>query len=84
MNRLRAAKQSVSLCTPLMLRIGPMLEMAMIFFGVGFCNTLGVCRQLSNGFELKHDMLSGDEDVKVKPMEMSPNLNADIAPLLYI
>ena len=27
-------------------------------------------------------MLSGDEDVKVRPMEMSPNLNSDIAPLL--
>jgi hypothetical protein len=39
------------------------------------CNTPGVCHQLSNGFELKHDRLSGDEDVKVKPMEMSPNLN---------
>ena len=23
---------------------------------VGKCNTLGVCHQLSNGFELKHDM----------------------------
>jgi hypothetical protein len=34
-------------------------------------------------FELKHDRLSGDEDVKVKPMEMSPNLNLDISPLLY-
>ena len=51
--------------------------------GEGY-NTLGVCHQLSNGFELKHGMLSGDEDVKVKPMEMSPNLNSDIAPLLYI
>ena len=29
-------------------------------------------------------MFSGDGDVKVKPMEMSPNLNSDIAPLLYI
>ena len=48
------------------------------------CNTPGVCHQLSNGFELKHGMLSDDEDVKVKPMEMSPNLNLDIAPLLYI
>ena len=27
-------------------------------------------------------MFSGDEDVKVKPMEMSPNLNSDIAHLL--
>ena len=48
------------------------------------CNTLGVCHQLSNGFELEHDILSDDENVKVKPMEMSPNLNLDIAPLLYI
>jgi hypothetical protein len=29
-------------------------------------NTLGVCHQLSSGFELKHDMLNGDDDVKVK------------------
>jgi hypothetical protein len=32
-------------------------------------NTLGVCHSLSSGFELKHDRLSGDEDIKVKPME---------------
>ena len=25
------------------------------------CNTPGVCHQLSNGFELKHDRLSGDD-----------------------
>ena len=48
------------------------------------CNTPGVYHQLSTGFELKHDRLSDDEDVKVKSMEMSPNLNSDIAPLLYI
>jgi hypothetical protein len=48
------------------------------------CNTPGVCHPLSSGFELKHDRLSGDEDVKVKPMEMSHNLNLDIALLLYI
>ena len=53
------------------------------FKGEG-CNTPGVCHQLSNGFELNHDMFSGDGDVKVKPMGMSPNLNSDIAPLLYI
>jgi hypothetical protein len=29
------------------------------------CNTLGVCHSLSSGFELKHDRLSGDDDVKV-------------------
>ena len=46
------------------------------------CNTPGVCHQLSNGFELKHGILSDDEDVKVKPIETSPNLNLDIAPLL--
>jgi hypothetical protein len=46
------------------------------------CNTRGVCHQLSSGFELKHGRLSGDEDVKVKPIETSPNLNLDIAPLL--
>ena len=51
--------------------------------GEGY-NTLGVCHQLSCGFELKHDRLSDDGDVKVKPMGMSPNLNSDIAPLLYI
>ena len=28
------------------------------------CNTLGVCHQLSNGFELKHGMLRGDRDVR--------------------
>jgi hypothetical protein len=48
------------------------------------CNTPGVCYPLSSGFELKDDRLSGDEDVKVKPMEMSPNLNLDVAPLLYL
>jgi hypothetical protein len=48
------------------------------------CNTRGVCHQLSGGFDLKHGRLSGDEDVKVKPMEASPNLNLDVAPLLYI
>jgi hypothetical protein len=30
-----------------------------------WCNTLGVYHQLSSGFKLKHDRLSGDEDVKV-------------------
>jgi hypothetical protein len=29
------------------------------------CNTPGVCRSLSSGFKLKHDRLSGDDDVKV-------------------
>jgi hypothetical protein len=28
------------------------------------CNTPGVCHSLSSGFELKHDRLSGDDDVK--------------------
>jgi hypothetical protein len=48
------------------------------------CNTRGVCHQLSSGLELKYDRLRGDEDVKVKPMEASSNLNLDVAPLLYI
>ena len=48
------------------------------------CNTPGVYHQLSNGFELKHGILSDGEDAKVQPIEMSPNLNLDIAPLLYI
>ena len=51
---------------------------------VHMCNTPGVCHQLSNGFELKHGILSDGEDAKVQPIEMSPNLNLDIAPLLYI
>ena len=34
-------------------------------------NTLGVCHQLSSGFELKHDRSSGVEDVKVKCMKLS-------------
>jgi hypothetical protein len=29
------------------------------------CNTLYVCHHLSSGFELKHDRLSGEDDVKV-------------------
>jgi hypothetical protein len=28
------------------------------------CNTPGVCHSLSSGFELKHDRLTGDDDVK--------------------
>jgi hypothetical protein len=35
------------------------------------CNTLGVCHSLSSGFELKRDRLSGDDDVKAHPTEMS-------------
>ena len=35
------------------------------------CNTPGVCHQLSNGFKLKHDMLSGDEGVKIKSIYKS-------------
>jgi len=46
------------------------------------CNTLGVCHQLSNGFELKHGMLSGDEGVKIKSTRVSSNLNLDNTPLL--
>jgi hypothetical protein len=39
---------------------------------------------VSNGFKLKHGILSDDEDVEVKTMGTSPNLNSDVAPLLYI
>ena len=35
------------------------------------CNTPGVCHQLSNGFELKHDRSSGVEEAKVKCMKSS-------------
>ena len=38
-------------------------------------NTLGVCHQLSTGFDLKHGMLSGDEGVKIKSTRVSSNLN---------
>jgi hypothetical protein len=31
----------------------------------GACNTPGVCHSVSSGFELKHDRLSGDDNVKV-------------------
>jgi hypothetical protein len=48
------------------------LKFTKVSLGVGVrpltedeCNTRGVCHQLSSGFELKHDRLSGDEDVKV-------------------
>ena len=47
-----------------------------------YCNTPGVCHQLSNGFELKHDMLSGDEGVKIKSTRGSSNLNLGHAHLL--
>ena len=36
------------------------------------CNTPGICHQLSNGFELKHDMLSGDDGVKINSQERAP------------
>ena len=48
----------------------------------GCCNTPGVCHQLSNGFELKHGMLSGDEGVKIKSTSVSSNLNLGNTPLL--
>jgi hypothetical protein len=47
------------------------------------CNTPGVCHSLSSGFELKHDRLSGDDDVKANHGD-EPNLKLDVAPLLYI
>jgi hypothetical protein len=31
----------------------------------GFYTTPGVCHSLSSGFELKHDRLCGDDNVKV-------------------
>jgi hypothetical protein len=37
---------------------------AILLRGEGY-NTLGVCHSLSSGFELKHDRLSADDDVKV-------------------
>jgi hypothetical protein len=37
---------------------------------------------LSNGFELKHGMLSGDQGVEVKSMNMNLSLNLDNTPLL--
>ena len=48
------------------------------------CNTLGVCPQLSNGFKLKHDMLSGDEGVKIKSIRVSSNLNLGNTHCLHI
>ena len=46
------------------------------------CNTPGVCHQLSNGLELKHDMLSGDDGVKINSTRASSNLNLGNTPLL--
>jgi hypothetical protein len=46
------------------------------------CNTPGVCHQLSNGFELKHDMSSGNEGVKIKSTWWRSNLNLGHAHLL--
>ena len=46
------------------------------------CNTPGVCHQLSNRFELKHDMSSGNEGVKIKSTRWSSNLNLGHAHLL--
>ena len=50
--------------------------------GEGY-NNLGVCHPLSNGFELKHDMLSGDEGGEIKSTSVSSNLNLDNTPLLH-
>ena len=41
-------------------------ERVRMFISLVACNTPGVCHQLSNGFELKHDMSSGNEGVKIK------------------
>ena len=53
-----------------------------IMSSLSHCNTPGVCHQLSNGFELKHGMLSGNEGVKIKSTRVSSNLNLDNTPLL--
>ena len=47
------------------------------YISSGKCNTPGVCHQLSNGFKLKHGMLSGDEGVKIKSTRASSNSNLD-------
>ena len=57
-------------------------ELTLCLLGLGVCNTPGVCHQLSNGFEFEHDMLSGDEGVKIKSTRVSSNLNLDNTPLL--
>ena len=46
------------------------------------CNTPGVYHQLSNRFELKHDMSSGNQGVKIKSTWWSSNLNLGHAQLL--
>ena len=46
------------------------------------CNTPGVCHQLSNGFELKHDISSGNEGVKIRSTWQSSNLNLGHTDLL--
>ena len=51
--------------------------------GEGY-NTQGVCHQFSNGFKLKHDMLSGDEGVKIKSTRVSSNLNLDNTPYFHV
>ena len=67
-----------------MLNVSLLTDVLLNFSQIDPCNTPGVCHQLSNGFELKYGILSDDEDVKVKPIETSPNLNLDIAPLLAL
>jgi hypothetical protein len=54
---------------------------AILLRGEG-CNTRGVCHQLSNGFELKHDMSSDNQGVKIKSTWWSFNLNLGHAQLL--
>ena len=48
------------------------------------CNPPGVCHQLSNGFDLKHGMLSGDEGVKIKSTRVNSNLNLDNTPYFHV
>jgi hypothetical protein len=57
-------------------------DVAAALLGGRTCNTPGVYHQLSSGFKLKHDRFSVDDDAKVKPMEINPNLNLDVEPSL--
>ena len=47
-------------------RLVSMKDLTLTGFNAHDCNTPGVCHQLSNVLELKHDMLSGDDGVKIK------------------
>lgn len=70
MNRLRVARHPVSRCTPLILRTGPILAMAMILLGVGLDAALesDVTEQLLL-WNPEHAFLEIQFDVK--PMQVS-------------